>query len=1148
MIASMARAVRGAYVVSLLAVSAVQAANVCTWIGGTDAQWSTSANWLNGTMPSNGDTVIISNTVPGSVLNNDLVSQLGLIKFPAGAKPCTLTGWQVTLTGYCDNPSTSSCNIWDESTEGLMELACGFKMTGGRGVLLSPGTELLISGSIQDANVGTTRMTVNTTDGSNNATLRLTGVNPFSWATYAWKVHHGHVIAGPGSLGATGALASFVNGASLTLTPGEHPNNFELSGGGTLNFTGTVTVAGTAAHIGSSTLTLAAEPGAQVHFRRPFEAPSMKFNLGAEADMHFDQTLSCSLPDDVNDHTRNGRVHLHGAFYVSNTFYVRDVNYVCEAPNVLPANKPITWRYVPYETSGTVDLNGYDQKVAGLTMSGTDIPGRVRILKSTTPARLTLANAADQTVMNMIEGPVSLVLDASSGVVQTFRKTAYALTGEIVVSNGVFAVAEGASFPNVGIVRVASGGVLRLSGGRLNPFASPVEIRLAAGATIDLPDAGTWSFMDTAIYLEGAETPLANGTYDATASWLTGTGAMTVKACFARWKAAADGLWSRGANWDAAVAPVADDRVFIDRTGADYTVSVDAPTAALRALYVTNDPGHVTTVSVANALNLDHARLALDAGAVLDVATGGFLNYVSPAPASASGTQPLKVSVGAGAELKVSGGTFAMSNFVGRTIVDGEPDNPARITVTGGTFAFTSATSSESKLYLGSNGVFSATGGLVTFDAVNASSEYVPLQMEGGTLNFSGTVTNQLGRMRGIAFGSGTATYSGDALLTIDLSAHLTYPQLHVAPTAEGETALLAFRDRARLLPPYYTTLERIVVGGNRLAPNGSYVRGLARLDYSSTGTSRVGTLIQVGGDHCRGEFLMHAGSFSVWYQGLQVGAGVSDSCPNATSEGYLKIDGGTIETHSYAAEQKRNEFCGLVVGSGRRAKTGAPGRYHGRVDIAGGRLSVADELTVVGACGGTGEIVQTGGVFWHAGLKGKQGDECPKNSPVLIGFGGGTGLYALSNGVATVDGDLFVGGAPTNAPTLAFCPANYAENARGELRVAGGTLNVSSNLVLSADGVGTLAFHAANASFQPITVGRSLVVHPGSRLRIDVSDHPSVSGRIPLLVCAAMEGAFAPENVELVFDETRQKCVKLASGPKGLTVEMLVGTCIILR
>jgi len=53
---------------------------------------------------------------------------------------------------------------------------------------------------------------------------------------------------------------------------------------------------------------------------------------------------------------------------------------------------------------------------------------------------------------------------------------------------------------------------------------------------------------------------------------------------------------------------------------------------ALQALYVTNDPGHVTTVSVADTLNLDYARLALDAGAVFDVATGGSLNYVSPAP------------------------------------------------------------------------------------------------------------------------------------------------------------------------------------------------------------------------------------------------------------------------------------------------------------------------------------------------------------------------------------------------------------------------------------------------------------------------------------------------------------------------------------
>ncbi len=70
----------------------------CVWTGGSGA-WSDSANWLDGEVPSAGDTVYVSNTVANVTIESDVPGvSIASIRFE-GASPVALEGETLTLTG-----------------------------------------------------------------------------------------------------------------------------------------------------------------------------------------------------------------------------------------------------------------------------------------------------------------------------------------------------------------------------------------------------------------------------------------------------------------------------------------------------------------------------------------------------------------------------------------------------------------------------------------------------------------------------------------------------------------------------------------------------------------------------------------------------------------------------------------------------------------------------------------------------------------------------------------------------------------------------------------------------------------------------------------------------------------------------------------
>ncbi len=98
----------------------------CVWTGGSGS-WTDSANWLDGAVPSAGDTVYVSNSVAAASIDIDEPGvSLASIRFE-GQGTVTLTGNELTLTGGWSfkNHSGGGTNQKDYGISTLSWLAYG---------------------------------------------------------------------------------------------------------------------------------------------------------------------------------------------------------------------------------------------------------------------------------------------------------------------------------------------------------------------------------------------------------------------------------------------------------------------------------------------------------------------------------------------------------------------------------------------------------------------------------------------------------------------------------------------------------------------------------------------------------------------------------------------------------------------------------------------------------------------------------------------------------------------------------------------------------------------------------------------------------------------------------------------------------------
>ena len=143
-----------------------------------------------------------------------------------------------------------------------------------------------------------------------------------------------------------------------------------------------------------------------------------------------------------------------------------------------------------------VDLNGWSQTANRLV---TAVPGESTLywsVDSASPATLTL-KPTESSLQNYayLQGGVSLVMAASdSEIVQIFQGRASTTTGDLVVSNGILRIADGASFPNVTKVAIANGGTLDVTSARAAALGGVTALSVESGGTLSVEAAAFAAF------------------------------------------------------------------------------------------------------------------------------------------------------------------------------------------------------------------------------------------------------------------------------------------------------------------------------------------------------------------------------------------------------------------------------------------------------------------------------------------------------------------------------------------------------------------------------------------------------------------------------------------------------------------------------
>ena len=140
------------------------------WLGGTDHNWSTAANWTNATVPVSGDTVLFYGA-PGTYRDIVLSTEetISMLVFTNASQAVTLTGGVLALT------NTVGISVEPNSASHVVRSAVKLD-NGGGDFLIHSGSTFTVSGPI--TNVGAVEL-IKRGDG----TLILSGNNPYGLGT-----------------------------------------------------------------------------------------------------------------------------------------------------------------------------------------------------------------------------------------------------------------------------------------------------------------------------------------------------------------------------------------------------------------------------------------------------------------------------------------------------------------------------------------------------------------------------------------------------------------------------------------------------------------------------------------------------------------------------------------------------------------------------------------------------------------------------------------------------------------------------------------------------------------------------------------------------------------------------------------------------
>ena len=540
-----------------------------------------------------------------------------------------------------------------------------------------------------------------------------------------------------------------------------------------------------------------------------------------------------------------------------------------------------------------------------------------------------------------------------------------------------------------------------------------------------------------------------------------------------RWNAAVNGAWKDGTKWNNGV-PTAQDKARITVGGADYTVTVDEPLAAIPASVEIGqgETGFISTLAIAADIESSAIPFLVNAGGELKVTTGGTLDLTS-----------------AGSSVDLSkGGTFT---------ADGE-----------GTVL---AATSDSKVLTFGTGVWTFKGNsCLTSEVASAEIDIKP--SEAGACAELVLDTSEIPTAGRHSFEKGSIYLGGQA----GGSAKLVFKGKD--DTNKATNFIFASQN------PWRIGISRN--GYGEIDMRGGYLRTgnnglwIGSSEKASTALAVTGVVNQTGGYVLQGA---SGATASAYFNGLKIGCGEYCTWSKVSSDdifcsGTYNLMGGQLLTGTGYT------VIGAGSGVGRFVQTGGTFSH----DSSATSSSYINHLTgtknfqypmIIGLVGGSGLYVLSNGtakVTKDFYIGGAQTNEMPWAT--TVGISPTTypeenydahGVLSVQGGTFTCSSNVFVGVAGS-----------------GTIELGGTGFLTARTLVLSNANESALAFAipAGGYAAAPLAVTDRMKLTSGSKLTVDVR---GIAGRklaswTKLVSASAIDGDFGTFEI-ICADEDRE-------------------------
>ena len=744
-----------------------------------------------------------------------------------------------------------------------------------------------------------------------------------------------------------------------------------------------------------------------------------------------------------------------------------------------------------------------------------------------------------------------------------------ATAGDLVVSNGIVDLNTGvyrAMFTKLSRAVVGPTGQLRLHNNRSVRDFFAERLIVHDGARLLWGDDGTAATSTlhrvTFVASDGTATDLPPGVYGAAdcsgvvgKPWMSGsTGFFKVDQSTSLWKTAQSGTWGTAENWTCGV-PSAMLSADIIEPGGDYTVTVDAP-AATTNLSIRNSGGGAATLNIASRLESTKGMWHVGSNGKMTITEGGEVVYhgidQNVTTKFSAGIEAFRVAEGGEMEVR---GKLIITNMCGAVALGLNGGSvTSKVVIAGsGEMTYHPNAKYDSRFRMYPSGCLEVKD-YGAFRVRLPSEDVTTWEGNGGSFDFSGHSTFDLGYTTALYFGQGRTVLRDDATLIGGSNA------VQYVTAAVGAPTYVQFLDRAAYKTGSEAVMELRPANGGRI-----------ELHFDSAATHSVGDLrMGVPGYNGFSDIYLSDGLLKAdGVYGFNQGFASRECKADSFSTGCVYQTGGAFVVNGANGMLSANFRGGFILGDGFTSASEREPTALGVYRLSGGVVTneSAQSPFVLGVGRGRGEMLQTGGEFVSLATDAK--------APAIFGFSNGYGYYVLSNGTASISSKLWVGG--VNPSTCGHAHATYTGTesvggitvaaadlskpcrfsvadtvvlgglGEGSLDVGLGGVFAGTDLVLSNNTASTVRLRVTNDREGLVDLSGKLTITDGASLVVDATGFTDIGAkRRTLMKFASREGSFAPGKITVLSNGAMTPSVSVTG--RGVHVGWPAGVIITFR